>query len=68
MLRLWVNFFQPIMRLVAKERVGAKVIKRCDQARIPYQRVLEVPEVSPSAEQALRALYQSHPRLAAAGA
>lgn len=58
-LRLWVNFFQPTMRLVAKERVGAKVIRRYDQARTPYQRVLEAPEVSPSAKQALRALYQT---------
>ncbi|MDR7466018.1 MAG: hypothetical protein QN141_01930 [Armatimonadota bacterium] len=58
-LRLWINFFQPTMRLVAKERVGAKVIRRYDQARTPYQRVLEAPEVSPSATQALRALYQT---------
>ncbi|MDQ7842188.1 MAG: hypothetical protein RB145_00370 [Armatimonadota bacterium] len=30
-----------------------------NQARTPYQRVLEAPEVSPSATQALRALYQT---------
>jgi len=62
-LRLWVNFFQPTMRLVAKERLGAKVIKRYDQAKTPYQRVLEAPEISASAKQALRALLpdaQSH--------
>lgn len=58
-LRLWVNFFQPTMRLVAKERLGAKVIKRYDQAKTPYQRVLEAPEISASAKQALRALYQT---------
>ncbi len=58
-LRLWINFFQPTMRLVAKERVGAKVIKRYDQAKTPYQRVLEAPEVSASAKHALRALYHT---------
>jgi hypothetical protein len=37
-LRLYVNFFQPQMKLVAKTRHGAKVRKRFDTARTPYQR------------------------------
>ncbi|MDG6898580.1 MAG: transposase family protein [Nitrososphaerota archaeon] len=37
----YVNFFWPIRKIVAKERVGAKVRKRYDQARTPYQRLLE---------------------------
>jgi hypothetical protein len=40
LVRLWVNFFQPVRKLVSKERVGAKVVKRFDAARTPYQRVL----------------------------
>ena len=40
LLRLWVNFFQPLRKLLSKERTGAKVIKRFDPARTPYQRVL----------------------------
>jgi transposase InsO family protein len=39
-LRLYVNFFQPQMKLVAKTRAGAKVSKRFDLARTPYRRVL----------------------------
>ncbi len=39
LLRLYVNFFQPIRKLVSKERVGAKVIKRYDEAATPYQRL-----------------------------
>jgi hypothetical protein len=38
--RLYVNFFQPVSKLVRKDRVGAKVRKRYDQAQTPYQRLL----------------------------
>jgi hypothetical protein len=37
----YVNFFWPIRKIVTKERVGAKVKKRYDQAKTPYQRLLE---------------------------
>ena len=40
-LRLYVNFFQPVMKLVTKTRPGAKVHKVYDEARTPYQRLLE---------------------------
>jgi transposase InsO family protein len=40
LLRLWVNFFQPVRKLIGKERVGAKVVKRFDHAQTPYQRAL----------------------------
>ena len=39
-LRLYVNFFQPSMKLVHKTRHGAKVHKVYDQAQTPYQRLL----------------------------
>lgn len=56
-LRLWINFFQPSMRLIAKQRVGASVHKRYDQARTPYQRLLDSPDVAAADKQALRDLY-----------
>jgi hypothetical protein len=40
LLRLYVNFFQPMMKLVSKTRHGAKVYRVYDTARTPYQRVL----------------------------
>jgi hypothetical protein len=40
LLRLYLNFFQPIRKLLSKERVGAKVSKRYDQAATPYQRLV----------------------------
>ena len=40
-LRLYVNCFQPSFKLIAKERIGNRTIKRYDTAKTPYQRVLE---------------------------
>jgi hypothetical protein len=39
-LRLYANFFQPVLKLVSKEQVDNKTIKRYDSAATPYQRVL----------------------------
>ena len=39
-LRLYVNFFQPVRRLVQKERIGSRIKKRYDVAKTPYRRVL----------------------------
>ena len=40
-LRLYVNFFQPTMKLLHKSRHGARVHKTYDQARTPYQRLVQ---------------------------
>lgn len=55
-LRLWVNFFQPQMRLVSKTRRGAVVTKRFDTARTPYRRVLDSPHVPEEAKRELSAI------------
>ncbi len=53
-LRLYVNFFQPSMKLVAKQRVDNKVRKKYDTARTPYQRVLQSAHVSETDKENLR--------------
>lgn len=58
-LRLWVNFFQPTMKLVEKTRQGAKVRKRYDTPRTPYQRVLASPEVPSAAKRRLTRQYDT---------
>lgn len=58
-LRLYVNFFQPQMRLVEKTRQGAKVRKRYDTARTPYQRILASPAVSEDRKEQLTELYRT---------
>ena len=55
-LRLYVNFFQPQMKLVEKTRTGAKVHKRYDRARTPYQRLFDF-NMPATARKKLRALY-----------
>jgi hypothetical protein len=58
-LRLYLNFFQPVMVLVEKQRLGAKVTKRYDVPKTPYQRVLEAPEIAATTKERLRQLYAS---------
>jgi len=58
-LRLYVNFFQPVMKLVSKERVGSRVRKKYDIAKTPYQRVVDVPEVSAETKALLQQQYLS---------
>lgn len=56
-LRLYLHFFQPMMKLVGKERFGARVRQRYDTARTPYQRVLEAEEVPAQVKAELRVIY-----------
>lgn len=39
-LRLYVNYFLPSVKLIAKQRVGAKVRKRYDTPATPHQRLI----------------------------
>jgi len=45
-LRLYVNFFQPVRKLVQKERIGSRIKKRYDVAQTPFRRVLASPLIS----------------------
>jgi len=56
-LRLYLNFFQPSLKLKEKVRVGSKIKRKYDIAKTPYQRVLECPDVSEEDKNKLRALY-----------
>ena len=56
-LRLYINFFQPSLKLIAKERIGNKTIKRYDPAKTPYQRVLQRKDISLEAKARLMSLY-----------
>jgi hypothetical protein len=56
-LSYYVNFFQPQMKLVSKAREGAKVKKRYDTARTPYQRLLGSAEIPEEAKDRLRATF-----------
>lgn len=57
-LDLYNNFFQPSMKLKWKERQGARVKKKYDEARTPYQRLLDADYVSAEIKQQLRERYR----------
>jgi len=57
LLRLYVNFFQPVMKLVSKTRHGAKVHKVYDTAQTPYQRLLKADVLTEAKQQELAATY-----------
>ena len=56
-LRLYVNFFQPVRKLIKKERTGSKVIKTYDEAKTPYRRVLASPDIEDEIKVKLRKEY-----------
>jgi hypothetical protein len=58
-LRLYLNFFQPVMKLKRKIRVGGKLRKKYDVPKTPYRRVLETREISKDQKQKLITLYET---------
>lgn len=62
LVRLYVNFFQPTMKLVSKTRHGARVHKVYDAALTPYQRLLKAGILTEAKHEELAAVYRSlHP-------
>ena len=58
-LRLRTNFFQPVMKLVSKTRVGSRVHKTYDTPTTPFQRVLNAASVNEANKETLRLVYTS---------
>ena len=58
-LRLYVNFFQPVLKLIAKERIDGKTTKKYDQAATPYRRVLALDQLPFETKVRLTNLYVS---------
>lgn len=59
LLGLYLNFFQPIRKLIAKQRVRARIVKRYDRAQTPYQRLLAAGILDATAHAALETRYLS---------
>ena len=57
-IRLYVNFFQPSMRLLSKSRLGAKTYRTYDEPRTPYDRVLLSEKVPEQVKRRLRSEYR----------
>jgi len=58
-LRLYKNFFQPVMKLKEKIRDKGKVHRKYDTPRTPYQRLMESERIPEETKEKLTKLYQS---------
>ena len=59
LLSLYHNYFQPVMKLKEKTRIGSRVRRKYDLAKTPFQRVLQTRYVSPRTKQKLKQKYQT---------
>lgn len=58
-LGLYKNFFQPVLKLVSKERVGARIKRKYDTPKTPYQRLIESDQIDEQTRKRLTNLYCS---------
>ena len=58
-LRLYKNFFQPVMKLVSKERIGGRVKRKYGVSHTPYQSLMESGQLSTEAREGLKEMYLS---------
>ena len=56
-LRLYINFFQPVLKLVGKLRIDGKTVRTYDQATTPYRRVLALDSLPLEVKARLMAQY-----------
>lgn len=59
LLRLYINFFQPVLKLVGNTRNGARVHKVFDTAKTPYQRLLENGALSEEKNSQMASIYEA---------
>lgn len=56
--RLFKNFFQPVIMLISKERMGGKIHRKYDTPKTPYARVMASHAVSREVKETLRRTYE----------
>lgn len=56
-LRLYTNFFQPVMKMTERERIGSKVKKRHDDIKTPCQRLFDCGRLTEVQKDRLSSLY-----------
>lgn len=58
-LRLFKNFFQPVMKLTDKIRIGGRIQRKYDTPKTPYQRVMGAVDIPKVTKDALQKIYLS---------
>ena len=56
-LRRYINFFQPVLKLIGKDQVDGKTNKKYDQATTPYRRVLALNQLPIEVKARLTSIY-----------
>jgi hypothetical protein len=57
-LRLYKNFFQPVMKLAEKTRLGSKRHRKYEPAKTPFKRLVESGQIDEATKTELKAIYQ----------
>lgn len=57
LLRLYTNFFLPVMKLQKKERIGSRVKKTYDKPKTPFQRIIAAEDISEGMKNKLKQQY-----------
>lgn len=57
--RLFHNFFCPSVKLIEKQRIASKTIKRYDSPKTPYQRIMESPDITAEVKKKLTDLFET---------
>lgn len=58
-LEIYINHFLPSMRVTEKTRIGSRYQKKHDQAKTPYQRVMDHPKIDLETKQKLQKFHQT---------
>ena len=58
-LRLYINFFQPSEKCTEKTRIGARIVKKYDTAKTPYERVMLHEKTPQETKDTLTSLFSS---------
>lgn len=58
-LTLYKNFFQPVMKLKEKKRIGGQIHRKYEEPATPYQRLLGSGQIPPAVRKRLQAQYES---------
>lgn len=58
-LRLYINFFQPSEKCTEKTRIGARIVKKYDIAKTPYERVMLHEKTTQETKDTLTSLFNS---------
>lgn len=58
-IRLYKNFFQPVIKLASKTRFKGKIKKKYDTAKTPYKRLMESNKINQERKDSLKEAYES---------